>query len=369
MKVLFLTLAGVEGALRAHKSSLSSCAGTHAKAVVHMTDTLSLANPTAFKQWMALKDEAEDLPTPPKGAPRKIAFAFLVEQDLPYAQLWYKWFQSAPAQNYTLLVHQAQGDDSDNDYTTDPFWGKAIVPTMNSSWCHMEHARLAMARKALQDPSVAQIVWLSGDSVPLKSFADVYADLAHSNKTSFCIDKTWTRAEMWAAWARPMASLFARHEDKIFNLFRGVDCDVDTPAERRDLLKHCPNVCEDEDFYYNQYLMLGKQHRIRQHCVMWTDWSDPNKGFHHPKGVGDSLRKCGMITGDGGCNHPNEFYQVCGKGIDDLVDNKKALFARKFRDATVVFEEDGKQMTKSLNDWLLESLDLSGTADDDDDSK
>jgi len=219
----------------------------------------------------------------------------------------------------------------------DAFWAKHMVQPGPTSWCHMDKTRLRMARDIYKDPQVTQLIWLSGDSIPLKPFKQVYAAYAHSQHSQFCVDEQHNRSEMWAVWNRRHGMLFSDHEAEMRSLFKGVF------------------LCEDEDLYLNAMRKMGLDEEMEKVCPMWTNWG-PKKGFMYNQ-AGERLRGpgCGEKKNynpmGGEPAHPNTFMSVCAKGIEELVQDHRAFFARKF-DKTARVVETGEHLGEYLKKLL-----------------
>lgn len=137
----------------------------------------------------------------------KVAFYFGLGDKLHNLGVWEKFFEDAPSDRYSIYLHfqsnSTTSDSIDHTIRTLRKFRPQIVPTVETKWCATFGLTLAGLYAAIQDPDNVQVAILSDSSVPLKSFAYVYEDLAErSPQTSkFCLAspaKYRTRAENFA---------------------------------------------------------------------------------------------------------------------------------------------------------------------------
>lgn len=112
--------------------------------------------------------------SPAAGANAKVAFLFLTRDKVLNEDVWDAFFEAAPAERYSVYVHRAASDASATSLAR---WGAVPVARVDSSWCHTLGPEVAVVARALRDPTNRQFVLVSGDAVPLKSFAYVYDQL------------------------------------------------------------------------------------------------------------------------------------------------------------------------------------------------
>lgn len=113
----------------------------------------------------------------------KIAFLFLVFSQIYHESIWQNFFEHADAEKYSIYVHAKHDFDSSSAFK------QYEVPfKVPSTWHHTMRAQLALLAEAVKDPHNKKFIFLSGDSVPLQTFAYVYQELM---KHDFSIFPYW----------------------------------------------------------------------------------------------------------------------------------------------------------------------------------
>jgi len=153
--------------------------------------------------------------------PGKVAFLFMVMEKVSWLDIWVTFFKEAPRSKFSIYVHHAGRDHAAGNGSSGvvgralstkksyddaaPCWeqrrhgvlchklplrrfGAVEVPQVNSSWCALMGVQVQLLNAALRDRHNAQFIFLSQDTVPLKSFSYVHRNLVgKSPKTSkFC---------------------------------------------------------------------------------------------------------------------------------------------------------------------------------------
>jgi len=118
------------------------------------------------------------------GSHPKTAFLFLLMQDLDNEDTWDAFFASAPQSNYSIYIHQASALDKIPQAVPLKRWGAKQVTTVNSRWCALMGVQVALLAAALQDESNEQFIFLSQNTIPLKSFQYVYSQLVLRNAST-----------------------------------------------------------------------------------------------------------------------------------------------------------------------------------------
>jgi len=302
------------------------------------------ADGSALKEWQkTFWSMAESANAAKKASPRrtstKIAYAFLLKDKVSMPLLWEAYFASQAPKSFKLLVHVHEtflSEASKLPPTLRAHLTQGAMPT--SEWCHLGELQFAMARKLLEDRAVTHIVWLSGDSVPVRSPKAVNAAL-QIGKSFFCPDTDNDKAEMWHALARPHAEALVAAESTVFELYHKTH-----------------HYCEDEAIFWPMLAVAGApNNELLKRCVMWTDWFEGSP-FHRPTwnllGHGENS----------GSDHPMSFKLIPTEGLNALVSgNNEALFARKFPENACVVDSTGMPVG-SLEEALLSSLGLASTA-------
>lgn len=121
-------------------------------------------------------------------APAKVAFLFLVMEELSQPAIWNTFFAAAKSVHYSIYAHQASKPGSSKPPTPLNEFGGQTINWVNSSWCALAGVEVALIDAALQDPSNTQLVFVSHDAVPVKSFQYIYRQLVLNSPTTskFC---------------------------------------------------------------------------------------------------------------------------------------------------------------------------------------
>lgn len=288
--------------------------------------------------------------------PVKIAFVFMIYGDVAFARLWESFFEAEPKDAYTVLVHASEPNKAELQLP-EFFKSRLIQGLPRGKWCHFARLQLALIRHAFSDEKVSHLVWISGDSVPVRRPESIQTMLRSSHSSSyFCVDhETRARAEMWNLLSRPHALTLARNEDSLFKLFEG------------------QRGCEDEHMFYQPLKLLDvPEEDLVDRCIMWTAWAKKdNPGFFREGSTFldseflDTPGSRGRFGG--GTAHPATFSIAPHEGVCRLLDaSSEYLFARKFTEDcevrdTIGFQMHGGSNRLKLSELLAQSLNLTAT--------
>jgi len=107
----------------------------------------------------------------------KLAFCFLTYDDVEHREIWAPFFETAPSDQYTIVVHSKRATSS---------WlpNAIFAPTQPTEWgsFSLMEAQQSLFRTAALDHSVTKFILLSGDSIPLFRFDVMYQKLTADNK-------------------------------------------------------------------------------------------------------------------------------------------------------------------------------------------
>lgn len=129
------------------------------------------------------------LPPLPGSSPM-VAFMFLTMEEVLFEKVWIRFFEEAPAAQFSIYVHRAARNRTTSESITWPLlplseFGAVEVGPVKTDWCALMGVEVAMLAAALKDRRNQQFVFLSQDSVPLKGFDYVYRQLVvNSHLTS-----------------------------------------------------------------------------------------------------------------------------------------------------------------------------------------
>lgn len=288
----------------------------------------------------------------------KIAFVFMVYEEVRFPDLWEEYFRASATINHTVLVH-AMNETLAGMKLTPFFKARLVTGLPKGEWCHFSRIQLALIRYAFEDTALTHLTWISGDAVPLQSLQQIYADVGRPPMRSFfCVDPlSGSRAEMWTMLARAHAQALAMNEDTLFDLYQRYDY-----------------LCEDEQIFYQPLVTLGvSKDSVVDRCTMWTAWGhwgmkehqDLNPDFNSavsvlPSVSGHHVSSRQFQKRINSSAHPALWTTVPMDGMKRLMNPATGFFfARKFtRDCTV------KSGTKSMRlaDYVAQQLNLTNTS-------
>lgn len=287
--------------------------------------------------------------------PVKIAFVFMVYEEVRFAKLWEMYFSSVSPADYSVLVHAVDGERAAT-LLPDFFRKRLVTGIPKGEWCHFSKAQFALIRHAFADESITHLTWISGDAVPLQSMSTIRDVLQPPARSLFCIDHaSQARAEMWTVLARPHALTLAQNEQSLWSLYTRFE------------------ACEDETVFYEPLKTLGISNDVLvDRCVMWSAWGTRKgklnfdqqvstlfnvSGTHHINSKQFERRNDSAV-------HPATFSSVPSDGLRLLLDLPDGyFFARKFTSDCVV--EGGSHVKeKKLSDVLAQHFNLTDQSRD-----
>jgi len=128
-------------------------------------------------------------------------------EDIVCINAWRAFFRDASENSYSIYIHSKHGIQQSD------LSGSNILPTQPTQWGHFSlvEVQQALFCKAYEDPENYKFVLLSGDSIPLYSFATIYARLTsdamgymtitkgmyQSERERFVNKKAWSPRESW----------------------------------------------------------------------------------------------------------------------------------------------------------------------------
>lgn len=99
-------------------------------------------------------------------------------EDIVRIDAWRAFFSDASENSFSVYIHSKHGIQQSG------LSGSNILPTQPTQWGHFNlvEVQQALFCKAYEDPENYKFVLLSGDSIPLYSFATIYARLTSDDK-------------------------------------------------------------------------------------------------------------------------------------------------------------------------------------------
>jgi len=113
---------------------------------------------------------------------KKIAFCFLILEDIHHEDLWFKYFSSVDTRKYTIYIHYKTNNPLKH------FEQYKLKNCIETTWGEISivHAQNLLLKEALKDPKNENIIFVSGSCIPLKHFDYTYAYL-NPKKSYFSI--------------------------------------------------------------------------------------------------------------------------------------------------------------------------------------
>ncbi|GKV01981.1 hypothetical protein SLEP1_g14477 [Rubroshorea leprosula] len=116
----------------------------------------------------------------------KIAFLFLVRQDLPLDFLWGNFFENADIGSFSIYIHSEPGFVFDESTSrSHSFYDRQLTNSIEVAWgeSSMIEAERLLLGAALKDPENQRFVLLSDSCVPLYNFSYIYKYLMASQRS------------------------------------------------------------------------------------------------------------------------------------------------------------------------------------------
>jgi len=159
-----------------------------------------------------------------------VHFLFLVNDNLPHAAIWQKFFAKAPQGSWKALVHckDPAGCAKNGVFHNNP--GFISVTTTPTWYCHdlvtaMAHlVSRALELRAASYGDREKFVFLSESTLPVKPFSEIHGTLLLDDNSDFCLfpSNQWASASIdgsfvkmlkhhqWVVLSRAHAEMFAR---------------------------------------------------------------------------------------------------------------------------------------------------------------
>lgn len=111
----------------------------------------------------------------------KIAFLFLVIDDINFPTIWEDYFRGNEGK-FSIYCHPKNPQN-----VVTPWLRENIIPHLvETSWGHITNAYFTLLYEALKDPLNQKFIIISESCLPLRSFDDLYNKLTHDDiKTSY----------------------------------------------------------------------------------------------------------------------------------------------------------------------------------------
>eukprot|EP00928_Gymnodinium_smaydae_P098865 TRINITY_DN9296_c0_g1_i1.p1 TRINITY_DN9296_c0_g1~~TRINITY_DN9296_c0_g1_i1.p1 ORF type:complete len:445 (-),score=44.86 TRINITY_DN9296_c0_g1_i1:84-1418(-) len=239
-----------------------------------------------FDHWVDTIPAGED-------SVKKVAFLFMVGDELLQPRLWDSFFQGADADKYNIYIHRSKKSAQEQDLPLRQF-GAQAVPRVWTTWCGVFGGEVALLYHALaHDSGNQQFVFISESTIPLKPFSYVYQELMLDQHTSkFCFGQA-TEANP----SLPMAQFF-------YNQFSA------------------QGMCFFRDFYehhnakvmkHHQWIVLGREHAttvVSKSAAALKQWGTTWEQRHY-EGCSDESAPIAALLLDAECPRPqSELHEM-----------------------------------------------------------
>ncbi|EEF43822.1 conserved hypothetical protein [Ricinus communis] len=241
--------------------------------------------------------------------PPKLAFLFLVRQDLPLDFLWGSFFENADVASFSIFIHSSPGFEFDESTTRSHFfYGRQLKNSIQVAWgeSSMIEAERLLLSAALEDPANQRFVLLSDSCVPLynfsyiysyvmaspRSFVDSFLDTKedrYNQKMSPIIQKhKWRKGSQWITLIRSHAEVIV-DDEVIFPEFqkyckRRLPLDASKGKLNAKLQKQ--NNCIPDEHYVQTLLSMAElEGELERRTLTYTVWNlsvtrMESKGWH-----------------------------------------------------------------------------------------
>jgi len=194
-----------------------------------------------------------------KGCPPKVAFMFLVISTLTQPAAWDAFFAKAPPDRFSIYVERKERDG----VLPLLHHGAIEAEPVQTDWCALLGGMISLLQAAFADAQNEQFVFVSDDTIPLKSFVYIYESLVQKapQSSNFCgvvddpaitldssspkfmtrfangkvcgigagwhlEDERLWKAHQWSTLARGHAELILLHVGEAFELYTSHKCNV-----------------------------------------------------------------------------------------------------------------------------------------------
>ncbi|KAL1821747.1 hypothetical protein ACET3Z_016616 [Daucus carota] len=233
-----------------------------------------------------------------QGTP-KIAFMFLVRENLPLDFLWHSFFKNADAAKFSIYIHSKPGFVFDESTTVSEFfYNRQLSRSIQVGWGKptMIEAERLLLEEALADSDNQRFVLLSDSCVPLHNFSYVYNYLISSPKSyveSFVdlseprysikmfpiiTEEKWRKGSQWVALLRRHAELIV-HDYTVFPVFKKF-CKRRPPLDiakakltNASLVQTEHNCIPDEHYVQTLFMLKALEDEIFRRTLTYSLWN------------------------------------------------------------------------------------------------
>lgn len=248
----------------------------------------------------------------PRPTNAKVAFCFLLYDTHKHSDIWVKFFNgdNFPIKNYSIYTHLKSISDKT------PKWiSENKIKGIKTGWCeeNLVLAWIKLLQKAMENPDNKYFILLSGECIPLFTFAQTYKKIVSSNKSRINIDaNSNATADTGLLYADQWVLLTRKHAKLLIDL-------ATTPQGKQFMKQIKQQICT----------------KVTCYC---PDEIYPINWFVHKYGQKTSTKfksqfrlvKTTYTYWDGKQPHPIKFNTKTMEKKRKTICTSGALFARKF---------------------------------------
>eukprot|EP01134_Creolimax_fragrantissima_P007316 CFRG7316T1 len=314
----------------------------------------------------------------------KIAFLFLGCDGHTQSAIWESFFNHAEDEKYNIYVHRTNPTPNSGDFLQQ-YANYQEVSITSSSWCALMGVQYSLLQAALRDPTNEQFVFVSHNSIPLKSFSYIYGDLIEDSKytSKFCFTSLARNMEsdcrfqdqqrgrtsdtlkhhQWVILSRAHARVVLYEKGRSsLDHFDSLRLSVDGKYNNRGMCsdESVPGLAliqkakdlgalrngSDSDDVFSGLESIG----VEQRCTTFVYWKNCLKNTPFDLGERSDDKHIPDV-------HPLTLSRLTERYLEQLVKQPSLLFARKFdKNAEVVVGDEVQNYTEALGIVLLKYI-------------
>lgn len=270
----------------------------------------------------------------------KIAFLFLIYDEIVHEDIWAKFFEGVNPEKYNIYIH----------YKTDKplkhFEKHKLKNCIETEFADISliYANNLMLREALKDEQNKKFINVSQSCIPLKNFDYAYDFLTRDDKAHFfCAakrHKCFPRCNSLLEYI-PRTKIDKSNQWFILNRTIAERAAVEKSFYLDYLYKEV--YAPEEHYYITLVNELGLQDMVNytdtymEQATTFVNWGVPGLKYKYKT---DQKTK----------EHPKEYFEIKKKELDYLL-NSPCLFGRKFNKDCFILD-----IEEFLDDYLIEHL-------------
>jgi len=215
---------------------------------------------------------------------KKIAYLFLIYDEINHEELWHKYFKNIDKSRYSIYIHYKYNKPLQY---FDSFKLDVIIQTEYAE-LSLVKAQNSLLREALKNHDNERFVFLSNSCIPLKKFDYIYDNLFESTQCHFNMardehilergrgknllkkfdNRNVKKASQWCVLTKNIADILAKSDAVLESLYEPGGKDL-----------------ADEYFYISYLHYLNKEGDIQEshyeavNCITFEYWNDKNYKF------------------------------------------------------------------------------------------